>query len=508
MPEHRHKPLVNRRHWLTSTLARAASAPGALRLALPRFLLPNRPLMFAARLQRGAGLTAGAALAATARPASAATVVAARVWPSQDYTRVTLELDEALEYSHFVISDPERIVVDIKGMTVDQAFRDLVARIKPSDPYSRQVRVGQFNPTTARIVFDVKQPVKPQLFTLEPIENYRFRLVIDLYPTRPPDPLDLLIAQTEAATLLRELERANAAEAATAPPGSRPAPATPAGPGAAGTPAAPPEAPPVLAQGGEPAAPTTRAKGKRPTQQPKAIVDRLITVAIDPGHGGEDPGAIGPRGTYEKDVVLAIALRLRDQIAAEPNMRAFLTRDGDYYVALATRVQKARAVKADLFISIHADAAPRGVAQGSSVFVLSDRGASSVEARWLAQRENRADQIGGVSLQTRNREAARVLMQLITQTQIRDSKRLGSAILNELGGLGRLHKPQVEQASFAVLKSPDTPSILVETAFISNPEEERKLRDARYQDRTARAIMSGIRNYFIAHPPGPRGKRT
>ena len=500
MPEHRHKALVERRAWLTSVLARSASLPGALRAALPRFLTPARPLAIPARLQPALPAVAGTSLALSARPASAATVVAARVWPSQDYTRVTLELDEALEYSHFAIGNPERIVVDISGMTIDQAFRDLVARISASDPYIRQVRVGQFNATTARVVFDVKQPVKPQLFTLEPIENYRFRLVIDLYPTRPPDPLDVLIAQTEAAAMLRELERANTAQASPGLPAPPPGTSGSASPGAT-APGAAPDAglPPTLA---------ARSRGKRPATQARPVVARLITVAIDPGHGGEDPGAIGPRGTYEKDVVLANAMRLREYIAAEPNMRAFLTRDGDYYVPLSTRVTKARAVNADLFISIHADAAPRRTAQGSSVFVLSDRGASSVEARWLAQRENRADQIGGVSLRTRNREAARVLMQLITQTQIRDSKRLGSAMLAELGGLGRLHKPQIEEAGFAVLKSPDTPSILVETAFISNPEEERKLRDPRYQDRVARALMSGIRNYFVTHPPGPRGRRT
>ena len=488
MSERRHKALDSRRGWLRSAIARAASLPGALRVALPRFLTPSRPLAIPVRLARTvpAALTAAAGLGLAPRTTRAAGVVGVRVWPSQDYTRVTLELDKALEHSHFAIANPDRIVVDIRGMQVDQAFRDLVARVMPSDPYIRQLRVGQFNADTARIVFDVKQPVKPQLFTLEPIDSYRFRLVIDLYPTRPPDPLDVLIAQTEAAAMLRELERGAAEAMARATDG----PVTAAGAGAVASVQAARQA----------------ARGKRPAVKP--VVDRLVTIAIDPGHGGEDPGAIGPRGTYEKDVVLAIGVRLRDLLVTEPNMRAFLTRDGDFYVPLSTRVSKARAVKADLFVSIHADAATRRTAQGSSVFVLSDRGATSVEARALAQRENRADRVGGVGLQTRNREAARVLMQLITQTQIRDSRRLGSAVLTELGGLGSLHKPEVEQAGFAVLKSPDTPSILVEAAFISNPDEERKLRDPRFQDQIARALLTGIRNYFIKHPPGPRGQRT
>ncbi|MET0509477.1 MAG: N-acetylmuramoyl-L-alanine amidase [Burkholderiaceae bacterium] len=437
MSDRRRPLLVARRTWLTSAAAGAAALPWAL----------------------GAG------------PARAARVVDVRVWPSRDYTRVTLELDEALDFNHFTIDKPDRVVVDLRGIALDQAFRDLMARIAPSDPYIRQVRVGQFDRETMRLVFDVKQPVKPQLFTLDPIDSYRYRLVIDLYPSQPPDPLDVLIAQTEAAAVMRELQRV---------------------------------VPPAGNASDEPA-PVERKGGRKP---PKPIVSRLVTIAIDPGHGGEDPGAIGRRGTREKDVVLAIATRLQKRIAAEPNMRAFLTRDADYYVPLSTRVSKARAVQADLFLSIHADAVVGSHARGSSVFVLSDRGASSVEARWLASRENRADRVGGVNLRVRNREAVQLLLQMFTQSQIRESKRLGTAVLSELGDIGELHKPRVEQAGFAVLKSPDIPSILIETAFISNPDEENKLRDTRFQDRMATALMTGIRNYFIKHPPGPRGRNT
>jgi N-acetylmuramoyl-L-alanine amidase len=250
--------------------------------------------------------------------------------------------------------------------------------------------------------------------------------------------------------------------------------------------------------------PSGRGGGRLLPRKPPAIA-RLVTIAIDPGHGGEDPGAIGPRGTREKDVVLAVASRVRAKLADEPNMRAYLTRDGDYFVPLATRVSKARAVKADLFVSIHADAFVKPRARGSSVYVLSDRGASSVEARWLANKENDADLVGGVNLRTRNRETAQLLMELMTTSQIRDSRKFAASVLSELGDIGRLHKPRVEQAGFAVLKAPDVPSILVETAFISNPEEEAKLRSARYQDQIASAIVRGIRAYFKDNPPGPRG---
>ena len=387
---------------------------------------------------------------------------------------MTLELEQPLEHSHLLVEDPHRLVIDLQGVAVDSALRELVSKVIPSDPYIAQVRVGQFTPETMRLVFDLKQQVKPQIFALAPVAQYKHRLVIDLYPTRPPDPLDLLIAQTEATAIMR----------GAAP--SAPAPAEP--PAARGT----------------PNPPSARGGGRLLPRKPPAV-SRMVTVAIDPGHGGEDPGAIGRRGTREKDVVLAVAARVRAKLADEPNMRAFLTRDGDYFVPLATRVSKARGVKADLFVSIHADAFVKPRARGSSVYVLSERGASSVEARWLASKENDADLVGGVNLRTRNRETAQLLMELMTTSQIRDSRKFAASVLSELGDIGQLHKPQVEQAGFAVLKAPDVPSILVETAFISNPEEEMKLRSARYQDELAEAIVRGIRAYFKANPPGPRG---
>ena len=234
----------------------------------------------------------------------------------------------------------------------------------------------------------------------------------------------------------------------------------------------------------------------------------MVTIAIDAGHGGEDPGAIGRRGTQEKDVALRIAQMLRERVNLHPDMRAYMVRDGDYFVPLATRVARARRVQADLFVSIHADAVVRPQASGASVYVLSERGASSSTARWLARRENDSDRIGGVNLGSRNREVRQLLLDLTTTAQIQDSSRLGHFVLSELGDVGQLHKPRIEQAGFAVLKAPDIPSILVETAFISNPHEERRLADTRYQARLAEAIFRGLKTYLQRHPPPPKARAT
>ena len=463
----------------------------------------------------------GALLALELPLAHGATVVAVRVWPARDYTRVTLELDEPLRTSHFTVTDPPRLVVDIEGVDTDAALRDIVAKVQANDPYIASVRVGQNRPRVTRLVFDLKAPVAPQVFTLAPIAAYRHRLVLDLHPVQPPDPLAQLIEQTrgtpaEAASALppRGAGAADAAgevavgasgasgAAAVDPPRAAPPPTLPAAPRGRG----------VSNRIDDPIAGLIRERdpssAPRPSSAPPPKVTRMITVAIDPGHGGEDPGAIGRYGTMEKDVVLAVAFRLRDRINAEPNMRAFMTRDSDFFVPLATRVSKARAVRADLFVSVHADAFVLPHARGSSVFVLSDSTASSVGARWLATRENRADLIGGVNLPRRSREVARVLLDLSTTAQIRESKRLGAAVLGELRSVGDVHKAAVEQAAFAVLRAPDIPSILVETAFISNPDEERKLRNPRYQAQLADAIFAGIRRHFRRHPPAPRGQTT
>jgi N-acetylmuramoyl-L-alanine amidase len=423
----------------------------------------------------------GALLALDLPRAHGAGILGVRVWPAPDYTRVTLELDASLKSSHFVITDPPRLVVDLEGIDIDAALREIVAKVQADDPYIATVRVAQNRAHVVRLVFDLKVPVSPQVFALAPNGVYRHRLVLDLYPKTPIDPLAALIEQTRTSTT------ANAVPGFAAGAG--------AGAGDDSIASLIREREAALRMLAEPERPRTRG----------AAVSRLLTIAIDPGHGGEDPGAIGPNGTMEKDVVLNIALRLRERLQAEPGVRVLMTRDSDFFVPLATRVSKARAVSADLFVSVHADAVVLPHAKGSSVFVLSDRSASSLGARWLARRENSADLIGGVNLPAGNREVAKVLLDLSTTAQIKDSRKLAGSVLGELRGVGNLHSAQIEQAGFAVLRAPDVPSILIETAFISNPDEERKLRDPRYQAQLADAIFVGIRNYFRRNPPAARG---
>lgn len=409
------------------------------------------------------------------RVAMAAKLLAVRTWPADDYTRVTLELDSELRAEHFTLENPHRMVVDIQGMEMNPALNDLVRKVRPDDPYIRSLRVAQNRSNVIRIVFDLKQAIAPQVFTLKPVGEYKFRLVLDLYPKVAQDPLTALLKkmpqkkldEDPLARVLNDISR------------------NPKGTGMAATPILPDSvAPPVTSESRPP------SLGRR----------RMVTIALDAGHGGEDPGAIGKGGTREKDVVLAIAKRLKARIDATPGMRAYLTRDGDYFVPLHVRVEKARRVKADLFVSIHADAFPRPTAGGSSVYVLSERGASSTAAKWLAEKENSADLIGGLNIQARNNQVAKILLDLSTSAQIKDSTQLASTMLDNLRGVYRLHKPQVEYAGFAVLRAPDMPSILVETAFISNPTEEQMLRTAATQDRFAVAMHNSIQHFFKANP--------
>lgn len=435
----------------------------------------------------------------TADIAFGATIVAVRVWPAEDYTRVTIESDERLTEKHFLFDNPHRLVIDIEGLELSPTLRELVGRVSSDDPFIAGVRVGQNQPRVVRLVIDLKQPIAPRLFTLEPVAAYQHRMVFDLYPTEERDPLLALIrekAQADRAT--REVEDAlgdfiGQLGKPLPPDGGANAPGT--------------VSPPVLADKGPDDAPPgpgdkrpDRRAGKG-TDKSGGKFDRLVIVAIDPGHGGEDPGAIGPSGLREKDVVLQIALQLRDRINATPGMRAMLTRDRDFFVPLHDRVRKARRVQADLFVSIHADAFVTPKARGASVFALSESGASSSAARWLAKKENAADLIGGVDIKHRHVDVMRTLFDMSTTAQIKDSLKLAGEVLGQIGKVGRLHKPQVEQAGFAVLKAPDIPSILVETAFISNPEEERKLRDPAYQAKLVDALVTGIGRYFARNPP-------
>ncbi len=430
--------------------------------------------------------------------ARGASILAVRIWPATDYSRVTIESDGHLASRQSLVSDPPRLVVDIQGIDLNPALRQLVAQVKADDPYIAGIRAGQYAPGEVRLVIDLKQAVLPQAFHLPPIAAYRHRLVLDVYPAAPIDPLEQLIAQR-----LRDVRPAPPAAAAPTPAPAR----DPLGElierqmqrQAAG-PTVSPAAPPAPATGAMTEASPANANR----------TDRLIVIALDPGHGGEDPGAIGPGGTREKDVVLRIAQRLQARINANSvngsPMRAFLTRDADFFVPLHVRVQKARRVQADLFVSIHADAFFTPTARGASVFALSQGGASSTAARWIADKENKADLIGGVNVRTQDANVARVLLDMSTTAQIKDSLRLGGAMLGEIGQVGRLHKPRVEQASFAVLKAPDIPSVLVETAFISNPEEEVRLRSEAYQEQLADALMRGIQRYFAANPPLARSR--
>lgn len=404
------------------------------------------------------------------RIANANSIVAVRTWPADEYTRVTLELDRELTSEHFTLDNPHRMVIDLNGITINSTLRDLVSKIRPNDPYISNVRVGQFKPDVVRLVLDLKQPIAPQVFTLKPIGEYKYRLVIDLYPRVARDPLLALQNADDSDPLASVLEQLAQ---------SQPSVPVPTVTGQA--------APPVVAATPPPAA--------LPQVAPTAA-NRPILIALDPGHGGEDPGAIGPNGTREKDVVLQIAQRLKRLIDAQPNMRAYLTRDKDFFVPLGVRVQKARRVKADLFISIHADAWIKPSARGSSVYALSQTGATSTAASWLAKKENDADLVGGINIGTHNKQVAQVLLDLSTAAQINDSVRMGTGILSEIGKINRLHKRQVERAGFAVLKAPDIPSILIETAFISNPTEEQLLRSGSHQDKLARAMLSGIQDYF------------
>jgi len=406
--------------------------------------------------------------------AFASSIIAVRVWPARDYSRVTIETSRPLEQTHFVVDNPDRLVVDVQGLSLDSTLKDLVSKVKPDDPYIAHVRVGQNRANVVRIVFDLKSSVNPQVFSLTPVGEYRYRLVFDLYPSQPADPLLALLDRPN-----------NAVGSAAAPPRD----------------AAAPSAEPLATTDVAPHVDAPPNRDVEPMKKAPPGVTRMITIAIDPGHGGEDPGAIGKGGTYEKLVALSIARRVKARIDLEPNMRSFMTRDDDFFVPLHMRVEKARRVQADLFVSIHADAFITPDARGSSVFALSERGASSTAARWLANNENQADLIGGINIATRDQQLARVLLDLSTTAQINDSIKLGSAVLREIGGVNQLHKDAVEQAGFAVLKAPDIPSILIETAFISNPDEERRLVDVAYQDRMADAIVRGIQRYFARNPP-------
>jgi N-acetylmuramoyl-L-alanine amidase len=440
-----------------------------------------------------------------------ASIVAVRVWPAAAYTRVTIESDTALKTVPIFVANPPRLAVDIEGIELNPALKELVGKVRSDDPYITGVRVGQYANKTVRLVLDLRQMVKPQVFNLQPVKtgntHYQHRLVLDLYPSEVADPLEALIVdKLKGGTTFNAPSMTATPTPSASKLGTR---ADPVGDLMA-NPNRPTEPPAPAASTAS--APITTAASVNQQQDG----ERFIIVALDPGHGGEDPGASGPSGTREKDVVLKIAHRLRDRINntviktkhGNLPMRAYLTRDADYFVPLQQRVEKARRVQADLFISIHADAFQTPDAKGASVFALSDGAASSAAAKWMAKQENRADLIGGLNIKSQDAAVQRALLDMSTTAQIKDSLKLGSAMLGQIKNIGKLHKGRVEQAGFAFLKAPDIPSVLVETAFISNPEEERRLVSPQYQNDLADALMKGIERYFSRNPPLAKARNT
>ncbi len=400
---------------------------------------------------------------------AAISVSAARVWPAQDYTRLTIESPKALRHNMFSVKNPERLVIDLEDVDVNDALNNLTTLVNSDDPYIKSVRVGRFKPGVVRLVLDLKTEAKPQLFDLKPVGEYGYRLVLDVFPARLPDPLMALLDKS-----------ASSAPAASAPADT--------------------ESVKISSVKTEPATEAEPEKPPRINPPPPELRNRTLIIAIDAGHGGEDPGARGRQGSREKHVTLAIAKKVKALIDDTTGMRGVLIRDGDYFIPLGGRVSKARKHNADLFVSIHADAFIKPNARGSSVFALSEHGATSTAARWLAKKENEADLIGGVNIAVKDPYLARTLLDLSQTATINDSMKLAKHVLKELGDINDLHRGHVEQAGFAVLKSPDIPSILIETAFISNPDEERRLTDEDYQMKMANAIVGGIKRYFSQNP--------
>lgn len=433
---------------------------------------------------------------ASAAARATESISAIRVWPAQEYTRVTFESRAAVRHSLMLVKDPDRVVLDLEDVDLASVRNEVSGKLVASDPYVSGLRVALNKPGVVRVVLDLKSEIRPQIFTLKPVGDYGHRLVLDLYPVAPPDPLMALANRSDIGVKTTiSVPGAESRPEQTKPDVTKESKA---------------EAPVNIVSsedsskqpaGGIDAAKTNASKSVRNSDSSRPAVDRLVTIALDAGHGGEDPGAKGRRGTLEKNVTLSIARRLKGLIDAEPGMRAVLTRDGDFFVPLQSRVEKSRRIRADLFVSIHADAFVRPHARGSSVFALSESGATSAAARWLAKRENDADLIGGVNIDIKDRHLAQTLLDLSQTATIQDSLKLARAVLGQLGGVNTLHKPHVEQAGFAVLKAPDIPSILVETAFISNPDEEKKLNDEDYQDKLAQALLRGIKQYFARNPP-------
>ena len=420
------------------------------------------------------------------RPAHAAQMVDVRMWPAEEYTRVTLEHDQPIKFKYFLVRSPMpyRLVVDIEGLTLTAKLQKMISDVSPNDPYIKSVRIGQFTPSIVRLVMDLKSEVRPEVFSLKPVANYKYRLIFDIYPVETEDPIAGVIAglngQKTAPDPLGDLLAQNKAKPDTPAASKNQAKAS----------AADKKAKTQPAPSSSKTAPQTK---KTPAAKPDAKAKRDIVIVVDAGHGGEDPGAVGKRKTYEKHITLSIAKRLERLIKREKGMKVVMTRSSDHFVSLSQRVMIAQKAKAHLFVSIHADAWTKPSAKGSSVYALSERGATSSAARWLAKNQNEADLIGGANFKEVDKRLQSVLVDMTTSWKINYSLELGHSVLQYLGKINTLHRRQVEQAGFLVLKAPGIPSILVETAFISNPQEERKLKTAAYQQKVADAILKGIK---------------
>lgn len=390
----------------------------------------------------GLALTLTPLSAALAKALPVAQFIAARIWPAQAYTRITLESSHSLRYQHFILDNPTRLVVDVEGANINGVLRNLSNKVQSDDPYIRSIRAGQNTPSTVRLVIDLKQNIQPQVFSLAPVAGFRNRLVIDLYQ-QGVDAKDPMMA------LLNDYNQGK-----ITPPSYT----------------------------GSPNQPSPSRGGRRPV------------VMLDPGHGGEDPGAISSNGLQEKNVVLSIARETKSRLEAMGYI-VYMTRNEDIFIPLNVRVAKARARKADIFMSIHADSFTSPTARGTGVYILNPKGATSAAAKFLAQTQNNADAIGGMQ-SSGNKDVDNIILDMTQTVTMKDSRKLGQNVLNELGQLNQLHKGRVDEANFAVLRAPDIPSILVETAFISNPDEERLLSSASFRQSCANAIAAGVQKYF------------
>ncbi len=387
-------------------------------------------------------------------------IESARIWPAREYTRVTLESAMPISNDQMILKNPDRLVIDLHNINLNDNLKNLTTKILSSDPNIKQIRVAKFNSQVTRVVIELRAESKISIFSLKPVGIYKHRLVIDVYPRvdelmgliLDKEKKELTLNQNEIISPPQEIKNEQIFQ----------------------------EMPPI-------------------SQITKSTIKK-ITIAIDAGHGGEDSGAIGSSGTLEKKITLSIARKLKKHIDNDEQLRAVLTRDDDYFVPLNSRVIKARKLKADIFVSIHADAFTNPEAKGSSVFALSESGATSAFARYLAKKENESDLIGGVSLDDKDPMLAKTLLDLSLSATINDSVKLGNYVLDHIGEINDLHKSNVEQAGFAVLKSPDIPSILVETAFISNPKEEKMLNNDEHQEILAKKILVGIKKYLSSNP--------